>query len=503
MSTLLWPIAMGAIGQNSWSYAGNAFPLHQRVLDIVETTNGINILRLDYALDPWSLSRSAVSSLNADGQVTGSKRLWNPEWNVSAGNLIYDPENERLIAIGSIKSVSDSGFYFSQSIDLGLITLDSTVYLDHHLAGPFVDNAILTSAGDVIFVGSARFGANGAPLSHFTLQRISSSGDLLDSYTTVNNSALIPRDILQFDPDSFLVSTSGVPDGSFSDWSWASYLKFDTSLESAGGFLSLPYDGSNGPVSLTNTIADQHHLEQLSSGTILACGRPKAGALRTILVKLSKSGEPLCFFRPESGYPVDHPAVRSSIALTDNHILVASMENFFEGQFVGTPFLPDHANRITVYKLDTALNVICTHVIDGFEENAYFWVDRIKTTSDGGFVLCGGRMNLDTPNSRMMGWAQKFDSEDCMVSAGETMQNFQYTIFPNPSLEGFSFNLNGPHDGGSLVIHDTSGRVLTSIPLNNNSAQLDANSLPPGVYSYALMTKDGRKVVSGRWVKAP
>jgi len=79
-----------------------------------------------------------------------------------------------------------------------------------------------------------------------------------------------------------------------------------------------------------------------------------------------------------------------------------------ENAQLGPPslFSVSEPNRVHVYKLDTSLNVLCEHIVDGFLENAYYYLNRVKATDDGGFMLMGARRDLSDPSGYFEGRAQ-------------------------------------------------------------------------------------------------
>jgi hypothetical protein len=501
---LFWPIAAStAIGQNSWSYIAEASELFSRVLDINEYSDSYFIASNQFTLGEQQTGEVYIVKLDASGSPGLQKRLWPNSALVSAENLVHIDDQEHLVVLGSARDVSQSGYFFSHVLDYGLNTVDSAAFPSQFAYSPFADNAIRTEQGDILFAGSGLV-EPGAPFDRLYLFKLTSMGQVISEFVQTNSSLLIPRDVLEFSEDSFMVTTTGIPDATFGNWSWASYWKFGADLDPNGGFLSEASDGSGAPLTFSNAIADIIHVERLESGNIISCGRPRAGQLRTILVKLSPRGEWLGAFRPQSEFPEDHPAAYGAIAQSGDHILVASMENYFQGQMTGTPLLPDHPNQIKIFKLDTALNQICTNTIDGFTENAYYWVDRIKSTSDGGYILCGGRKDLNDQNSRMVGWVQKFAPQDCFVSIPEENTLDLARITPNPGNDHFQVDLNGPIRRATLQLFDQNGRLVQVAVMHHNSVVVETPSLSPGIYAYQLVDQhSGRRITGGRWVKAP
>lgn len=498
--SILWPIATTAMGQSTWTFSAGTSDMHTRILDIVPFDSGYAAVLVSNTLDQSSFTQSTVIMMDANGDMLQERLIRNEEYGVSGNDLLLLP-NGHLMLVGSIKNVSNSGYFFTQTLDHDLSTMDSTVYDDQLLHAPFVDNAMVTTAGNIVFGGSSMITPD-LIFDHFVLYHVDASGMLLNEYHRTNSDMLIPRDVVQIAADSIIVGTMGVPDTGFAQWSFASYLKFGTDLSPAGGFLSEPYDGNAAPVSFSNTIADQLHLQRLPSGDLLVSGKPRA-ELRTVVVRLSPTGEWRSFFRAASMYPFDHPAAYNAITTRNGQVMVASMENYFYGAHVGTPYLPDHPNQIRIFRLDTTLNLLCTNMVDGFAEDAYFWADRIVDTDDGGYIVCGGRFDQSAPNARMVGWAQKFGPEDCFVGVAEEREGPQHAVYPNPGSDRFTLNVNGPAVNATLHLFNANGQVVGVAPLVNNTITFDASGLAPGMYAYRVVDMQSKHLVSGRWSRTP
>lgn len=205
-------------------------------------------------------------------------------------------------------------------------------------------------------------------------------------------------------------------------------------------------------------------------------------------------------FLPRSQYPQDFCTFLQTLSRTpDGHLYFAMHEN----AQLGPPslFSVFEPNRIHVYKLDTSLNVLCEHILDGFADNAYYYLNRIKATDDGGFILLGGRRDFNDPSGYFAAWAQKFGPEDCVVGIAEQPLAQQAVLFPNPGSEGFSLLLNGEARNGTLLVLDALGRSVGTAPIRQSQARFDARHLAAGAYLYRAVDAQGTVQAVGRWVK--
>ena len=489
-----------AMSQSAWSFLTE--PARQvRITDVLEVDNGVLLSISTYNIDSLPSKRSFISKLDVFGDLTGTSRIWNDDDATSIWSLQKDWNGSGYMALGDLwSSVGDSGFH-SLRFTSDLVHLDSTIYRCQALTQPFLDNSIRLDNGEVIIAGVG-YGTSGFPVSAMQLIRIDQHGDSLDSWRVDNPGFLVARDVIEFKPDSFMVSAFGVPLGSPIQSGIASYSKFNTDLDLVGGFAGGTLDGSDDPLTFTNNISDHLHLSLLPSSNLIVSGRRGSGSsFRMAVQKITASGAWLAAFTPQSEFPLDYPAALRSSVLVGNELLVASMENYFYGIEVGTPFQPDMPNRIRIHKLDTALNLLCTNVLDGFAENAYYWLDRIKATSDGGYILCGGRVDLNAPTFEFAGWAQKFGPDDCFTGFDELAGGQEAVVYPNPGTDQFTLNLNGAMRDAQVVLFSVTGQAVASGWLRNGSVTISTAELLPGVYAYRVIDRAGTERASGRWVK--
>lgn len=193
------------------------------------------------------------------------------------------------------------------------------------------------------------------------------------------------------------------------------------------------------------------------------------------------------------------PYLQSLSATSDGSLFYAVHENFQFG--LNPPWTPFEPNRTHVYKLDTSLNVLCEHILDGSVDNTYYFLNRIKATDDGGFILLGARRNLDDPSGYFEAWAQKFAASDCSVGLAEEQRTRQVVLFPNPGREGFTIVFNGETWSGDLELFDATGRLVSTTPIRTGQAQVRTYATAAGVYAYRALDKAGRVLATGRWVK--
>jgi hypothetical protein len=489
------------MGQGSWTLRFGDSYGRTRITDIVETESGFVAAFTQYNSLATPIKRAFLAHIDQSGALTDTIRIWGEPRASSIWALSLDSLTGQISALGDHRvSFGDESYYWYATDD-ALQRIDSSSYRCEGLSTIALDNVLRTSTGDLIILGTGT-GSSGVWFTALQLIRITQQGDSLDSFLIDNPGFLVGRDIAQIHADTLLVTAYGLPQLPFFQSGIASYAKYTTDLDLVDGFVGRRLDGVDGALTFDNNISDHLHLIQLPSGNLIVSGRTgSASTYRTAIQKITAQGEWLAAFTPQSEFPVDHPAALRSSVLINGNVLLASMENYFVGQLVFTPFLPDIPNRIRIHHLDTALNLKCTHVVDGMSENAYYWLDRIKATSDGGYILCGGRVDLTAPEFLFEGWVQKFGPEDCTIGIPEGPYSAPVRVFPNPGTNGFTLTMNGPDRGAAMDLYDIAGKMVRSASMSFGTLHIDASDLPTGIYMYRLVGRDGSALASGRWVK--
>ena len=495
--------APAAVAQTTWTYTAAPTTNITRITDVVEHDGSYTILRNEYDLQATPRSRSSLLALDGNGASQQIRDLWNSSTSFYAYSMLRNDGPPGVVVHGTIDEQPSGVSFIHLAADHTLQVLDSNEIRLPGLVKAYVHNvaALPNGAGSAATIMGYR--SLEGPVNGYMLLRVSATGDSLHSFEATAPYPLIPRDIVLVSPDTLLVSNIGMLVSPLPvEGSPASYTKFSDELNLLSGFISRPFNGTSDPITWFNTLFD-FHLVRLSSGNLIASGRPEsAGYMRTVVLKLGPSGEWKAVFMPQSGFPADCPGHLESLALEGDMLWVASMENFHPG----TPqnndiFTPDHPNQVRIFKLDTALNVVCTQVLDGFADSTYYWVDRIKATTDGGYLLCGARVDLHVPNARMVGWVQKFGPDDCFTSMEEGSLDVAINVFPNPGTDQLHIQLNGPIRSGRLSLWDMNGREVSHATLYGNAATIDTQALNVGVYAYRVSSTQGELLSSGRWVK--
>jgi len=88
------------------------------------------------------------------------------------------------------------------------------------------------------------------------------------------------------------------------------------------------------------------------------------------------------------------------------------------------------------------------------------------------------------------------------VGVEEVEATIKATLFPNPTSQNITLSLTGlkPTEGYTLAIYNSAGALVKEETLQQIQATLNVSNLPSGLYTYRIVTTNG-KSAAGRFVK--
>lgn len=491
-----------ASAQQSWTYLQPATAEHATVNDAVPIANGWLLVANDY-VPPSTSQAGRVITLNTLGVPQAQRSLLSASTFAYTSFIVSDPATGTQLVGGFqtlVGTPTRSGYHLFRFDNTGQF-LDSALYQFPEFDLAHVYNAWFDSEQDILWwAASGR--TPGAPAldNRSVLLQTSLAGDSLNSAIYGNGGAIaIHR---QIRPWRGNVWTSLEGYSPFVSGGWAQFLGFDDELQFVEGFAGGTLNGNSllVPDSALSGVLDMIPIDNdrlLSAGHYMNLA---PDGYQTAVAIFDVNGAPQRTFLPQSSYYQDYPAIMSTVSDAGNGTLWFAM---LENAQLGPPnlFSPFEPDRIHIYKLDTALNVLCDHLVDGFAENAYYYLNRIKATDDGGFLLLGGRRDFSEPAGKFHAWAQKFGAEDCVVGVHENAPLQAGVVYPNPGREGFTLLLTGAVLNGNVLLFDSHGAACQSGILRRSQAHLDTQDLATGLYLYRAMDEHGRILAQGRWLK--
>ncbi len=493
--------AHAALGQGEWTFIGPTTGTNSIARDAVELQDGSWIIALMSDFQVLGPNRSSVIALDVFGGVQQARELSYPDLSIAITALVPSDTSSLIHAIGYCwDSVQTNGYGFIHyQLDQEMDLLDSARFMFDTLTNITLENATLDQDGNFFLASGASINNTLYPIK-LLLMKFSQAGDSLDSNLLgANNGLTVPRQAITYG-GAMMVATEG---SSVGPSGFGKFLQFDDQLQYVAGFSSQSLSGTGAPYPADSVMRKSMSLYALSGGDLIVSanyGNWFPDGYRAVLGKLSGTGEPLQYFFPRSELFHDHSAYLSSIEKIDEGTFLYGM---LEGLDADPPNFIDGSSpsRVHIFHMDTSFNVLCDFVVDGFADNTYYFLSRVKRTSDGGTLLIGSRQDVSVPDSAPIAWVQKLGPDDCTVGEAER-EKPNARLYPNPGTNGFTLLLNGPPvNNGSIVLSDGQGRLVTRSPVQSNRAQVNAESLAAGIYFYRVLDAKEQRVASGKWVK--
>lgn len=509
ISVLLLALPIGVTGQSSWAVTFEPVPEKLRVNDAVELPSGeVKVTMTAYGsiFDNNALpTRSWIGAISPSGIVQaltqveigpGRSIVMSDMYSLPSGELavvssawLQNPTSDFQILVHTLEDQDVLELSIVKDLGDTLRTWDVNSGLDHE--------------GNLFILGSLISGPGPLP-NRLLLLRASPQDSILASRVHGFSTSLkVGRHAMPSGDSLMRVSMDGNLPGS--PFGTESFHRFTPQLEHIDAFPLTSLSGTGAVMPIDSLMKDCLYMTGLAGDTFLLSGRfgnlEPEKPMRAALVRLAPDGSYQGTFLPVSGYDDDYIAFRQGHDLTpDGKVVFAMLENFFQGP--PDVDLGPFPSRIHLYRLDTLLNVECEYIVDGFADNAYYFLTRIKATSDGGVLLMGSRRDLNTM-AMPRGWIMKLDASQCNPVGVEELEA-QRTVeaFPNPGSDGFTLVLNGPAAyHARVVLFDPLGNQVLESPMAGNSAQLETRNLAAGLYLYRITSREGRLLGSGRWIK--
>lgn len=498
---LIWPWTFLVQGQVIWSFTEETGTYDAWARDIVETDGGYILLGNRFS-GPQGTGEVVLRTLDENGLVVQASSFWQNSGLHDACCLEPSASGDGYIALGVIRG---GGTFFRYAFDNALDPLDTTYYSGSGLDLLYMENVVNTGDGRVMLLGGASVPGTFPSRSEFLL--LDSAGDALNWQTMESlTGVLMPMHGIH-DSSGFIVSTIGSAQV-FGNYSVSEFQYLSDDLTSIQGIASPqvwigePQNGINARFTDNPCMVPLPSGNLVVSGTYGSLGAGQGG----VLVRMSRNGELLGQYFPPHSFMFDHTAALEAIHLdASGDLLYCQVENLQinpNGSGGLTPHDPHEPSRIRVMKLDTAFNVLCEFLIDGFtgSDDAYYIPTRIKPTSDGDILIIGSRKMLNGSNRTAL-WATKISAEACISGVAESSRSAAAILYPNPGRDHFTLVLNGEAVKGTLLLHDAMGRSCGTAQISHGQAQFEASELPAGVYLYQAMDALGHKLATGKWVK--
>jgi len=164
-----------------------------------------------------------------------------------------------------------------------------------------------------------------------------------------------------------------------------------------------------------------------------------------------------------------------------------------------TPNVIGNIVKLNQHTGDTIWTRILTHF--GLESEVQSYPSKIKTTSDGGFLISGYQFGV--PETGSDAWLVKTDENGCIDTTGcwvpdpiigiEAFQNpaFHYTISPNPAKTNIIINGLVEKEIYNYQIVNSIGAICQSGELN--SSKINVSKLSAGIYFISIINSQNQR----------
>lgn len=496
---LLWAIAFcTAVAQPEWTFLQAGSGDNTIARDAIELENGEWVIALGSNIRHSEQTMgSSLVRLDGAGAAMGTTALRYSGLGVGVSTLLVSAAGPVFHAIGFAHdtAVDDRFGFIHYQIDQGLSLLDSARFMFDGTTDFTTENAAFDQDGNIFLAGS--FGVGGSPLANrIQLLKITPDGDSLTSMLHGSgNGWCVPRRAIQYGFNMMLA----VQGGNVGPPGGGKFLQFNNQLAYVTGFATRAVGGTGQLFPADSVMTREMCPHALPGGNIFSSGvygNYFPDGYRAIVERISGTGELLDIFFPRSSYYSDYPAcLNALVKIDENRYLFAMMENFQVYEDGSQP------SRIHFYEMDTLFNVHCEGIVDGFDDNAYFFLERVKRTEDGGMLLIGSRKDLNVPGSKPAAWVMKLGPGSCVSGIGTNAASGA-RIFPNPGTNGFTITLsNGSAQSGRIMLFDAQGRSILVQPFVGGTGYVSTADLGTGIYFYRVVDRAGRSLAAGRWVK--
>lgn len=474
------------------------------VTDVVERADGGFLLAV-MSIDPAGGTESWICSAGPTLALEAIHSLDQMDGSFLLVSEILEMPDSSMVSVGAVWGGNPWGELrmVLHGVDAdGSNSLLQAMPIGGDTLRPFSMSSVVDDDGDIFIVGTMQVSSVDLPNQFLMMRARPAIGEVASTLLKHGGSLGITRHAL---PDAGgLVRVS--MDGSLRNvvQGIATFHRFDHDLEYQDGFALSSLGGSSSTFMADSIPHDGGYMTALAGDTLIVSGRfgfITGAGMRAALVRVSGDGTYAGMFLPRSTYQHDcTPLTQGHDRTVDGRVLFAVTENF--DPYPPDPHVGNFPTRSHVYVLDTLLNPECEYIVDGFDGNVCYYLNRIKATRDGGFLLMGSRRDLNTME-QPRAWIMKVDGSQCSpMGLTEETRPDPTMVYPNPGRDGFTLVLNGTHRGNMrLELYDAMGQLAIARPITQSMEFIDTEHLPPGMYLYRVSAAGGALLGGGRWVK--
>lgn len=444
-------------------------------------------------------ARGKLFRLDDEGAITGSRTLDYPQLRAYSANLVGLGNADELLVLGTAKkevpSDTDSARVAFYRFNADLVQLDARLVGRAGEAIGYLEGCTGPD-GNVHMV--YQLGYATADLHQYEALKITAEGDSIIGHRIMEGIPYAPVTSLAMHPSGTTVLGS-----SYADWGFpaisggtATYLTEEMQVDSTYSFSHV----DPGYPEPWNTPMDPVQVQPLPSGNLLISGHYWAdfgGNRGAVIQHTNAQAQVIGQFIADSPWATDRPAMSKALSLAADGTFFFAQVNGWK-DYAG--YFSPYPTQVQVFHLDTSLNVLGSHVFDGFADSTFFSPNFVLAAPDGGVVIGGMSRDLNVPASPFRAWVVKLGPES-FTTGVQTPAVPVLGLYPNPGTYGFTLELRAPMEKGRVELVDAQGRLVLSQPLDGIRASMPARGLSSGLYTILVRNKVGSLLQSLRWMK--
>ena len=437
-----------------------------------------------------NLRYTCLFKLSEKGDTIASKKINVPE--KSSCNTLLKTIDGNFIALGAINDSINNASLWVLKLDTAFNILSEKIYSTDYEKIYKVFSKIDKDRNIIVSGFAEKHNDTSHSFWNIYFYKLTQDGDTIKSkfFKDTNTKHRMAEDILEKkDSSGYLIFARGYNDLTNT---WSQVINLDTNLnviaiEGITGYFGY-FEFNNSAKWLTDT-------------SYLLTGTRNYGDEQDIeILLMDKNNNAISYnYFGEHGTP-DYPAwIKSLDFVKPDSIYFVGFSDVYEN--LG---LPSYYNYIIINNLDSNLNLNWQKYYGG---DAYYEVESILATSDGGCLVLSWRYDYETQNNerdihilKIGGGTADTATVDTTSITGDVHCKFKDIIlYPNPgynqvyvrtALKGDIF----------LKMYDITGNLIINKKIKTGITQISVSTLPEGIYFYRF-TNNKKIIETGKWIK--
>lgn len=444
--------------------------------DIVELSDHSFVLSSEYDHSSINKALQRFFKINSEGKITHDSIFSNPNGSCNLLKLVFINDTN-IFCIGDWENLNYKDQRWVTSIDSGLnFSWDKKYQLNYNYAKTAA--TFLNSQGRIISVATA---TNDIVHTYLYFQEYSLKGDTIKSSIDSSASGAIIFAMIEF-PDSGKYRAAVI---SYNQNSPGQLLIIDSSLK-VGKVDPIP-----------NSISMYNAVKKINdSGFYLSGNIYPDKSYDYAIMSLNKNDNCKKISIIGQQDTIDYAGIDQSMDFMDpNKVFVGGTSNI-------ALYFGHYGQQNSWYVLsnfDSVLNKRWTKYYGG---DAYYLLQSVVATKDGGVLLVGTRYDYPTQSNKCDIYLIKVDENGILSTSDhmESSQTHNAIVYPNPGSDYLIIESGPQISGAQFLMTTIDGKQGVAKTLTERKTTLVTQSLPSGTYIWKIVFKD-KIIETGKWVK--